>query len=107
MIYGATVFRTNDTKMSFMRGLIKIDGKTIGEFKSEDSELIRELGRFGIRIVKDCISGREYKIVFGDKNEWKLLKYKGPVGVVYAKGHYLPTKFNKELRAKFFGDTKY
>jgi len=109
MIYGATIFKngkTND-KMSFKKGLIKINDKTIGEFKEMDSKLIRELGKFGIRIVKDCIFGKDFKIVFGDKNEWKLLKYKGPVGVLYTKGHYLPTKFNKELRMKFFGDTNF
>ncbi len=109
MIYGATIFKNGETndKMSFVKGLIKINNKTIGEFKSADSELIRNLGKFGIKIAKDCIFGREFKLVFGDKNEWKLMKYRGPVGVIYAKGHYLPTKFNKELRAKFFGDTKF
>ena len=96
------------SKMSFdNEKLIRIDGCTIGEYKSADLSLIKEIGKSGFVLKKDQIKSKNYKMVFGDDHKFKILKYCGPVGIVCAIGTYIPTKFNKELRAKFFNGTKF
>ena len=86
--------------------LIKIDGKTIGSYQKIDKDLIIKIGSSGFVLKPDQIKSKNLKIVFGDGNKFKVLKYCGPVGVVCAIGTYMPTKFNKELRQRFFNGTK-
>lgn len=97
----------NGSVMSFdNERLIKIDGKTIGSYQKIDKDLIIKIGKSGFVLKPDQIKSKNLKIVFGDENKFKVLKYCGPVGVVCAIGTYIPTKFNKELREKFFNGTK-
>ena len=97
----------NGSIMSFdNERLIKIDGKTIGSYKNIDLEMIKNVGKSGFVLKPDQIKSKNLKIVFGDGNKFKILKYFGPVGVVCAIGTYMPTKFNKELRQRFFNGTK-
>ena len=98
----------NGSVMSFdNERLIKIDGKTIGSYQKIDKDLIIKIGSSGFVLKPDQIKSKNLKIVFGDGNKFKVLKYCGPVGVVCAIGTYMPTRFNKELREKFFNGTKF
>ena len=97
----------NGSIMSFdNERLIKIDGRTIGSYKNVNVELIRNIGSSGFVLKPDQIKSQKLKMVFGENNKIKVLKYCGPIGVVCAIGTYIPTKFNKELRQKFFNGTK-
>ena len=97
----------NGSVMSFdNERLIKIDGKTIGSYKNVDLKMIKNVGKSGFVLKPDQIKSKNIKIVFGGEHKFKVLKYCGPVGVVCAIGTYMPTKFNKELRERFFNGTK-
>ena len=96
----------NGSVMSFdNERLVKIDGKTIGSYQKINKDLIIKIGSSGFVLKPDQIKSQKLKMVFGKENQIKVLKYCGPVGVVCAIGTYMPTKFNKELRERFFNGT--
>lgn len=99
-------FQNGLSNLSFDKcGLIRINGKTFGEFNIDEMKKIRSMMKGASKIMKNEIRNRNYRLVFKDE-EWGLYKFtmcgKHTVNVLKVKGRCHFSRFNETERKLFF-----
>ncbi len=102
--------------LAFTSGLIRCNGKVIGEYSSStDIDILRNINEIKAKFKiyeNEIRTSNGFRIKFDSKNQtWslcKFTKYKDIIisGKIFGKGKCCFTKFNQTERDKFFNNLK-